>query len=175
MSITSRLERVTETIGRAGGWFGVGACFAIMVLVTANVITRFLWESIPGTLEITQALLVVLVVMLLAYTQARRGHVNVEFVFNYLPKRVQRVLTIVTLFLALGFTILLAWQGWNLGLTALRVWDASGTYPNIPYYPAKIIFAIGVSMFCLQLIVDIWREIARLLPHARNKSDTASA
>ena len=166
MRIISRIEQATEVMGRAGGWFGVSACFIIMVLVVANVIRRLPWESIPGTLEITQALLVVLTVMLLAHTQARRGHVRVEFVTNRLPAQTQRVLSLFTLLLALGFTVLLAWQGWNMGLVALQVRDASGTFPYMPYYPFKLIFAIGVSMLCLQLIVDIWREITSfLVPH----------
>ena len=172
MRITPQMVRATEVVGKAGGWFGVSACVLIMLLVTANVVSRFLWESIPGTLEITQALMVVLTAMLLAYTQARRGHVSVEFVVDRLPARVQKALGLLTLLLALGFIVLLVWQGWNMGWDGWVVKDHSSSPPYVPYYPAKLVFAIGVSLFCFQLIVDTWREIANFL--TKEKSDAAS-
>jgi len=172
MRIASWMMHATKLIGRAGGWVGVSACVIIMFLVTANVISRFLWKSIPGTLEITQALMVVTVAMMLAYTQSRRGHVNIEFVVDRLPNRVKGVLDIFSLVLAFGFTVLLAWQGWELGLVALYVKDASSSPPYVPYYPAKLIFSIGLSLFCLQFIMDIWQRIAKF--RAKEEVNTPS-
>jgi len=163
VKVIPRLVRATEILSKAGGWVGVCACLLIMFVVTANVASRFLIKAIPGTLEITQGLMVVTVAMLLAYTLARRGHVNIEFVVERFPNRLQRVLDIFSLVLALGFTVLLAWQGWNMGLVALDVMDASSSPPYVPYYPAKLIFAVGVSLFCLQLIIEIWQRIAGFL------------
>ena len=163
MEVMPKLVRTTEVISRAAGWVGVSACVLIMLLVTANVVSRFLVKAIPGTLEMTQSLMVVTVAMLLAYTQARRGHVNIEFVVDRLPSGLQRALYIISLVLVLGFTVLLAWQGWNMGLVALDVKDASSSPPYVPNYPAKLIFAIGLSLFCLQILMDIWQRIVKSL------------
>ena len=158
----SHPEQVMGVVAGATAWVGAIACVAMMVLVFVNVILRFSWRSIPGTLEITESFMVVIAVMMLAYTQIKRGHVNVEFVINYLRPKPRQSLELFTLILALGFTVFLAWQSWEVAVLALSIKDASGTPPYVPYYPAKLILAIGISVLCFQLIVDVWQAITKL-------------
>lgn len=168
-------EHAMEVISRSSGWVGAAACILLMALVVANVVLRFLWKSIPGTLDVTESFMVVITVMMLAYTQLKRGHVNVEFFTNYMPTQARRGLGLFTLILALGFTVVLTWQSWKVALLALEIKDASGTPPFIPFYPAKLILAIGISVLCLQLIFDLWQGIAKLIHRKRLQPLAASS
>ncbi|HUV56000.1 MAG TPA: TRAP transporter small permease [Dehalococcoidales bacterium] len=163
------------SIARASAWVGAVACIVLMALVVANVILRFTWKSIPGTLDVTESLMLVITVMMLAYTQIKRGHVKVEFFTNFLPAKPRQGLGLFTLILALGFTTFLTWQSWRVALLALRIQDASGTPPFIPFYPAKLILAIGISILCLQLIFDVWQETAKLFRRRTGETLAASS
>jgi TRAP-type C4-dicarboxylate transport system permease small subunit len=155
MRFTLWPERVSGAGGRFGSWIGSAAAFFLVIVVAANIIARILGHSIPGILDISQNFMVIIVVMMLAYTQAQRGHIGVEFVLNLLPESGKRVVGLITLLLSLAFAVLLAWQSWAMAWSALEVRDHSGVYPYLPLYPGKLILAIGVSLLCLQLLMDV--------------------
>ena len=162
MRFTLWPERVSGAGGRFGSWIGSAAALLLVIVVAANIIARILGHSIPGILDISQNFMVIIVVMMLAYTQAQRGHIGVEFVLNLLPESGRRVVGLITLLLSLAFAVLLAWQSWAMAWSALEVRDHSGVYPYLPLYPGKLILAIGVSLLCLQLIVDVWVAFRRV-------------
>ena len=161
-------ERVTGAAGRFGSWIGSAAAFLLVIVVAANIIARILGHSIPGILDISQNFMVIIVVMMLAYTQAQRGHIGVEFVLNLLPESGKEVVGLITLLLSLAFAVLLAWQSWAMAWSALRVGDHSGVYPYLPLYPGKLILALGVSLLCLQLLVDVWLAFRRVSSSGRD-------
>jgi TRAP-type C4-dicarboxylate transport system permease small subunit len=162
MRFTLWPERVSGAGGRFGSWIGSAAAFLLVIVVAANIIARILGHSIPGILDISQNFMVIIVVMMLAYTQAQRGHIGVEFVLNFLPESGRRVVGLITLLLSLAFAVLLAWQSWAMAWFALEVRDHSGVYPYLPLYPGKLILALGVSLLCLQLLVDVWVALRRV-------------
>ena len=108
MRFTLWPERVSGAGGRFGSWIGSAAAFFLVIVVAANIIARILGHSIPGILDISQNFMVIIVVMMLAYTQAQRGHIGVEFVLNLLPESGKRVVGLITLLLSLAFAVLLA-------------------------------------------------------------------
>jgi TRAP-type C4-dicarboxylate transport system permease small subunit len=162
MSVFRRIGRIVETASKSGAWIGVVGCFVMMLLVVANVISRFLWVSIPGTLDFVESLMVVVMAMFFAHTQAKRGHVGVEIVLDRLPGRVRRIIVCITLLLTLIFTLLLCWQNWLMGVEALIAKDFAVGYPHVPTYPGKLMLTIGISLLCLQFILDLFREITGL-------------
>jgi TRAP-type mannitol/chloroaromatic compound transport system permease small subunit len=134
----------------------------MMFLVVINAVTRFIWASIPGTLEIVESLMGVVSVMMLAYTQAQKGHVGVELVLSQMPDRTQNVINCITLLLALIFALFLAEENWKMGLDAWRAKDFATTYPHVPLYPSKLVVAVGISLLCLQIAADWIRSIKQL-------------
>lgn len=172
--VNLRLERTAEAISRFTAWVGAASCIVLMALVVANVVLRFTWKSIPGTLDVTESLMVAITVMMLGYTQVKRGHVSVEFFTGHIPAHPRRSLELFTLILALGFTACLTWQSWKVALFALEIKDASGTPPFVPFYPAKLVLAVGISILCLQLIADTWQAAAGLVRWRRRYPGTDS-
>ena len=162
MRFTSWPDRVSGAAGRVGSWVGSAAAFLLVIFVAANIIVRILGHSIPGILDISQNFMVIIVVMMLAYTQAQRGHIGVEFVIDCLPESGRKIVGLITLILSLAFAVLLAWQSWAMAWSALQVRDHSGVYPYLPLYPGKLILAIGVSLLCLQLLSDVWIAFGRV-------------
>src|SRR5690606_9894380 len=74
-------ERLYRAYVRLLSWLGI-LCglitFAIMWLIDANALMRKLFNTpVPGAFELTEAGLVLIVFLSLAYTQSRRGHIRV--------------------------------------------------------------------------------------------------
>ena len=174
MKIYNRVEYVVDGIGKVGGWLGACCCFALMILIVVAVVSRLSWQGLSGSIDITESLMVAVAAMLLAYTQTKRGHINVEFVTERLPTQTQKVLSLIVSILILAFMVFLVWQSWKQGLFALEIKDHSSSPPYVPYYPAKLALALGVSLFGLQLVVDTWRNIKNLLPGGETESGTAA-
>lgn len=166
MKLTSWADRVSGITRRMGAWIGAAAAFLLVIVVVANIITRLLGGGIPGVLDISQSFMVIIAAMMLAYTQAQRGHIGVEFIIKKMPERVQQVTGIITLLLSLIFALLLAWQSWRMAWFSLNVGDHSGVYPYLPLYTTKLILALGVTLLCLQLLVDMWHGFRVLFSSA---------
>ena len=59
-----------------------------MLLGVADVVgTKFLDWPVPGTLEVTESTMVLIVFGALAYTQERRGHIRVELLLRLMSAR----------------------------------------------------------------------------------------
>ena len=169
MKLTSWAEQVSGVASRTGVWVGAAAAFLLVIVVTANIIARLLGSGVPGVLDISQSFMVIIAAMMLAYTQAQRGHIGVEFVIKKMPERVQQVVGIITLLLSLTFAVLLAWQSWRMAWFALQVGDHSPVSPYLPLYPAKLILALGVTLLCPQLVIDVLHGFQGLLSSSYEK------
>lgn len=166
----ARLGRFINKVVGAGAWCAAGSCAVMMFIVVINAISRFIWASIPGTLEIVESLMGVVAVMMLAYTQAQRGHIGVELVLSRLPVRAQKVIDCITLLLALIFALFLAKENWRMGFDAWQAKDFATTYPHVPLYPSKIAVSLGISLLCLQIIADWVGSIKELFGFERQNN-----
>ena len=143
----------------------VGACFLIplMIMTAADVVGRdILNHPIPGTVELSQYMLSVFILLGFAYTQQVRAHVTVSFFTSRLPYRAQLILKIVTTLLILFVSCVVTWQGWVVGIEEKTVSDML----RIPQYPFRLLVALAASMLCLQLLTDLGDSLKRLAGRA---------
>jgi TRAP-type C4-dicarboxylate transport system permease small subunit len=112
----------------------------LMLLTSADVIGRAAWaRPIPGIVELSSYMLDVFILLGLAYTQQVKGHVRVSMLTSRLPQRAQQSLEIVVTLLSLFIMVLLAWQGWVVGMEETAVSDML----RIPQRPFKLL--VGVA------------------------------
>ncbi|WP_323014828.1 TRAP transporter small permease [Devosia sp.] len=127
-----------------------------MCLIFANALLRKLFNApIPASLEITQALLVAVIMLPFAYTQWRREHVNTVFFTAHLSRAARRNLQFV--FLVLGF-LLFAAVTYGTFHYALRSYGinemAWGATIQFPVWPAKMMVSLGTLMLSIQFLLD---------------------
>jgi TRAP-type C4-dicarboxylate transport system permease small subunit len=140
---------------------GVGACFLIplMIMTAADVVGRdVLNHSIPGTVELSQYLLSVFILLGFAYTQQAKAHVTVSVFTSRLPYRAQLILKIITTLLIFLVSCVVAWQGWAVGIEEKTVSDML----RVPQYPFRLLVALAAFMLCLQLLTDLGDSLKRL-------------
>ena len=141
---------------------GVGAVFLLplMLLTTGEVIGRNLFNRpIAGTVELSEYLLAVFILLGVAYTQQVKGNVGVSFFISRLPLRGQLVLNILSTLISLFILAILAWQGLVVGMEEKTVSDML----RVPQYPFRLLVAAAAFLTCLELLIDVGDSVSRLL------------
>lgn len=162
MIAMGRLEELKKGIRTLNHFIGsVSACFLIplMLITAADVLTKDLFNTpIPGTLELSQYLLAVFILLGLAYTQQVKAHVGVSLLTSRLSPPAQFILTITTSLISLFLFSILVWQGWVVGIEERTVSDML----RVPQYPFRLLVAVAAFLVCLELLIDLWESVKKL-------------
>ena len=144
-------------------YLGLLLILPLMLLTSADVIGRAAWaRPIPGIVELSSYMLDVFILLGLAYTQQVKGHVRVSMLTSRLPQRAQQSLEIVVTLLSLFIMLLLAWQGWVVGMEETAVSDML----RIPQRPFKLLVGVAAILLCLELVVDLMSAFTAVMRSA---------
>jgi TRAP-type C4-dicarboxylate transport system permease small subunit len=135
---------------------------AMMFLTMTDVVLRYIFNRpLAGAFEMAEYMMAVLVSFGIVYCAYAGGHVSVDVVFALLPKRIQRIINIITNVILFALFILIAWQNvlfvketYRQGLTSAVLY--------IPAYPFIAIVAVGFMALCLVLFVDLVKALSEL-------------
>ncbi len=131
-----------------------------MLITSSDVIGRDIFNHpIPGTVELSEYMLSIFVLLGLAYTQQVKAHVQVSFFISRIPTRARSILHIITIFLSLFIFSILAWQGWAVGIEERTVSDML----RVPQYPFRLLVAVAAFLVCLELLIDLLDAVKKLL------------
>lgn len=141
----------------------------LTVLTTIDVALRYTFAgALPGTLEVSQVLLVILVFLSLAQVQRNKEHITIDFLFNRAPSRIKVYWEIVTYLLSLGFFLMLFWESIAFLRESLAIMEYFGAAIRVPIFPGKAAIVIGSGLAIIELIRDITRLTIELI--TRRKS-----
>lgn len=134
---------------RAVNALGGGALLLIMLLISADVIMRSLFDRpINGVFEIVELLMAVTVSMGLAYAGVQGAHVAVDFLVAKFSMRAQRFFNIVNHLISAGLFALICWKS----LEQAGVIKASATTTvllELQLFPYLIVLGIGTGLLSL--------------------------
>jgi len=152
-----------QRINRWVCYLGMLLILPLMLLTSVDVIGRAAWaRPIPGIVELSSYMLDVFILLGLAYTQQVKGHVRVSMLTSRLPQRAQQSLEIVVTLLSLFIMVLLAWQGWVVGMEETAVSDML----RIPQRPFKLLVGVAAILLCLELLVDLMSAFTAVIRSA---------
>ena len=156
-SIIKIIEKVTDILS---GYLQAGIIFFLMVMLLAEVLTRYILRS-PLSIadEMGGYLLVAITFMGLAYTWKEKGHVRVSLLISRLPDKFGRQLRFITLILATVFTLPLIKACYDLISDSLLFESRSGSWLRTPLAYPQTILLIGAIMLFLQLVAEIIKTI----------------
>jgi TRAP-type C4-dicarboxylate transport system permease small subunit len=161
-----RFEGFKKSIHQANRLIaGVGACFLIplMIITAGDVVGRDVFNHpIPGTVELSQCMLAVFILLGLAYTQQVKAHVGVSVFTSRLPLSAQLVLRIVSTLLCLFISSILVWQGWVIGIEEKTVSDML----RLPQYPFRLMVAVAAFLTSLELVIDLGDSLTKMMGKA---------
>lgn len=146
----------------------IGSCaiFAIMVLMTSDVIGRYFFKHpIIGSDEIVGILLICLAACAFSYTQRLKQHIRVDLLTSHFPVKVRLALDIITNLIALLVISGIAWQMFVAAqryLLHLQGGSPVSVTLEIPWSPFIIILGVGFVIFALILLADFIGDILKV-------------
>lgn len=156
------LEKSKKWIQRVNRFTaGVSGCFLIflMLITAADVLARDIFNHpIPGTIELSQYMLAVFILLGLAYTQQVKAHVAVSLFTSRLPPYAQLILNIISTLLCLFISCIIAWQGWVVGIEEKTVSDML----RVPQYPFRLLVAVAAFLMGFELLIDLVNSLKKL-------------
>lgn len=142
------------------------ALFAMMLLTVISSGGRFLFAlPVPDAEAIAEMLLVAVVFLPLAYTQAQRQHVEVTLFTDAARAAIRR--RFIWFGCLVGF-VAFSMLTYAMSRGALRAYETGDSYlgvNEIVTWPARTIAVVGLAAFVIRLALDL--TIARFRAHER--------
>jgi len=161
----SRFQRASRAYGRmlhAFGQLSAVSIFIMLLLVVANVIGRYAFNApITGAFEITESLLVVIIMLGLALTQFHDGHIRVTILTRRLPRRWAHAAHVGTLLLGAVFFAWCAYATWKFAYESYTFNEQEWGTITFPLYPFKFVVFVGIVLLAVQFVIDMIGAIGR--------------
>lgn len=172
--VVKTVKRVSEPVEQMVNYLALVALFLMMVTITANSVSRYLFDSpFAGVYKATELFFMPIAVFLTAsYLQRQEGNVSV----NIFSKRFSPVSKTVIRVVSYAVTLLIfAWVAQLAGVHALagyRSGEVTTGVINFPTYLSWTVMSVGFALFCWRLAIQI---VSDLLSLARGEVGTAQA
>ncbi|MCW2714826.1 MAG: transporter small permease [Frankiales bacterium] len=157
---SSKAEAVIFRINQALHFVAGFILMAMLALTMIDVVGRkFFDRPFTGTIELTEAGLVLVIYLAMGYAQHFDDHVTIDLLYEALPARGRRVLAVVAAVTAATIGLFLAWR---LLLYSKLLSDSGYATPNwnIPLGVVAGIAGLGATTFVAAMIVTVWKTDA---------------
>ena len=168
------LNRITEVFNI----IAIAALAGMLLLVCANVVMRYIFKNpIPGTYELTKALMICLTPCIAVNIMAKQC-VWVDVVTAKFSRIGQLIVDILTLPLSIGIIGVMAWQGYNM---LLKIY-AKGTYSAIMNFrlmewPFRIVYFIAMTAAAIAALAFTLERFTMYrdggVPHDKTETERA--
>jgi TRAP-type C4-dicarboxylate transport system permease small subunit len=143
------------------------AVAALMLLIAALVITwsvfyRAMGASTYWEIEFSVFMMVGSLFLASPYCLATRGHVGVDLLSHYLPKRFARPLGIAIAVVGLAVCVYLAWAGAEMTLHAFARDETTESAWAAPKWPLYLAMPVGLGLTALQYVAELLRDTLAL-------------
>lgn len=148
-NFSNTIKKMSDISDKIAGVFVI----LVMLMVVANVLLRAAFNSpLKGTFEIVSLLTAVAVALGLAQCALAKGHIAVEFILKYLPKKIQGFVNTFNDFAGFVFWGISTVFILKYGFTMMERGLVTAT-SEIPVYP--FIFLIGIGFLILSLALSV--------------------
>ena len=165
-SAVNWVERITSAPTKALHWLAMVVLLSLMFLTVGDVVGRYLvgivpgLGPIPGTFELTEFMLAVIVLTAIGHTEMKGEHISIDLVVERFSPKVRAIIDSVTNFLGLVMFALVTWRTIKYAQLLYQSNDVSGVL-RLPVYPFLLIAAVGTFMFSLAMLSSFLRSLRK--------------
>lgn len=151
--------KIIRVVSRLLGYIAAVILGFMMMLTVVDVFFRYVLNApLTGAIELSELLMVVLVFPALGWIAIERRHIRVDLLVSTWPKRVQFIVEIITLLLALGTYAYITWQS----ILESRQVEMTTSLLSIPEAPFHWVMTGGFFVLCLAIISVVIEDVAFL-------------
>lgn len=161
--LTYKLERVTYAVNNFLHKVSSIILFLLMFLTTADVVGRYFFNKpITGTYELTGLALATIIFFSLGTAQIKKDHIEIDFLTNMMPEKVQAALSALTSFVLFFLMVLTSWQLLEYTKRIMQGNELSGDL-GLPLYIFVGLTIFGAISFTLTYLVDTLQSILKVV------------
>jgi TRAP-type C4-dicarboxylate transport system permease small subunit len=167
MSSGKGVIKLAEEYAKFARW--VAAISGIVVIImmlytTVDVAGRYLANHpMPAAYEMTIIFLIYITYFGVTLVQARGGHMRLGFLFEKAGPRGKSLIDLFSVLFGLFIVGIIAWQGWLYAIESWQIEEVTMGVYTVPVFPGRIALAIGATIFIIQYIIDVVKNILALL------------
>jgi len=150
----AKIELLVDRCFSIGAILGALSLFAMIGLITVDVIGRKLGHSTGVAFEITGYLLLIAVFLGMAYTMKLGRHIEITLVTSRLSQRVRRRLRVATSVVGLAFIGWLFWFTLQNVIFSYTFKSVTRTALRTPMWLSESLVPIGLALLALAIIVQ---------------------
>lgn len=137
--------------------------FLLMFLTAIDVVGRFFFNHpITGTFELTGILLAFVIFYSLGMLQIKDQHIEIDFLSNKFPRKIQDILKMLISFALFIFLILFTWQLIELMKRLYASNSVSGDL-GFPMYIIVALVSIGSFLFTLSYLSQSLNSLLKVV------------
>ncbi|MBP9561249.1 MAG: TRAP transporter small permease [Syntrophorhabdaceae bacterium] len=160
-SISNAIKKVTRGVCFIGMFFAI----PLMLITTVDAIGRDIFDKpFPGTIELSEYMLSIIILLGAAYTQQVKGHVGVDFFTKKLSVKARSAVGVITTLASMFIIAIVIWQGFVEGIHERTVSDMI----RVPQRPFRLLVSVGGFLLWLELLLDLLTDIKILLGGSTN-------
>jgi TRAP-type transport system small permease protein len=159
----SRVDRALRRLSHLLHALAGVTMLLLLLWTVADIIGRtFLARPLPGTVELTELAVVVLVYLGLARAEHERAHIAVDLLFVRLGTRTQLVVRVLAGLLSAAVVLVLTWR--LLAFSGqLRDGGFTTGVLSVPLYPVALIGVAGAGVFALAILGNVAHALRALV------------
>ncbi len=149
------LQRVIGRFSNVLGAVGAGILVILMLTTGVDVVGRYVFhQPFIGAYEVSELAMAGIILLGWGYTQARKGHVDIDLLYIRLPRSIRTALDFLIPLLGLTLFVFVAWQAINFTMDSIG-WHEATEMLHMPVWIFKLMIFIGAVALSLQFVVDI--------------------
>jgi TRAP-type C4-dicarboxylate transport system permease small subunit len=137
-------------------WLAILAAVSIAIMMVINftdiIGTKFFLRSVPGALDISEELMVLITLLPLAFIALERGHIRITLLEEHLPSVIRFVLQIVQYVIAILITGFITCRVFVQFQKTVEFMDLKEGL-DLPIWPANLAVVIAFSFLTLVWIL----------------------
>lgn len=175
--VTEQALRVTTRVLDGAGWLAKASAFALVLLVTGNVLARYFFsEGLVGLQELEWHLISPIALLGMSYALHQGEHVRVDVFYEHMRPRVQALVDAVTAVLTIGMALYLAWLSLPYVAASYQMGQGSPDPGGLPHrFLLKAFIPLGFGLLALQGMAALVLALERLLPAHTEAGSSAAA
>lgn len=148
--------KIIRSVNRVLGYVASSFLILLMMITVIDVILRYFFNSpITGTTEISQLMMIIIVFPALGWAAIDRAHIRVDLLIRLFPTRPRAVVNSITLVIALGIYIIIAWRSFLESAVVNR----QTSLIHLPFAPFYWLMSVSLAIFCLAILALVIEEI----------------
>ena len=159
--MTRFFETPVRTASRYINRAGLYVLLAMMLLVTGDVVGRSFGHPLLGAFELTELMMVVVIALGVAYSQAQKAHVAVGILVDRFSPRTQAAFDCLASFVGIAVVSLLLWRTSLSAIASLGAGEVSAVL-HVPLFPFKFLIPLGALVWTFELILDLIHSLSGL-------------